>query len=215
MRKPVGGIRMTDLIPSERIERAILIIRGHKVMLDADLAMLYGVSVGRLNEAVKRNRDRFPGDFMFQLSRIEFDNLKQQANDLNLKSQIAITSSDWGGRRSPPYVFTEQGVAMLSSVLRSRRAVKVNIEIMRAFVRFRQILPSNAQLARKLDALEKKYDAQFKVVFDAIRQLMTPPEPPKRKIGFLLKERAAPMEECRAVISTFSESENVEVSGWG
>jgi len=144
-----------------------------------------------LNEAVKRNLDRFPDDFMFQLSQSEFDNLKHQVGDLNLKSQIAISSSDWGGRRHPPYAFTEQGVAMLSSVLRSKRAVRVNIEIMRAFVRLRQILASNAQLARKLYALEKKYDAQFKVVFDAIRQLMTAPEPKKRKIGFLVKERAA------------------------
>jgi len=178
-------------IPTERIERAILIVRGHRVMLDADLAVLYGVSVGRLNEAVKRNRDRFPDDFMFQLSQAEFENLKYQIRELNLKSQIAISSSDWGGRRSPPYAFTEQGVAMLSSVLRSKRAVRANIEIMRAFVRLRQILASNAQLARKLDALEKKYDAQFRVVFDAIRQLMTPAEPKKRRIGFIIRERAA------------------------
>ncbi len=166
-------------------------IRGHKVMLDADLADLYGVSVGRLNESVKRNRDRFPGDFMFQLSEAEFQNLKAHLSNLNLKSQIAISSSGWGGRRHPPYAFTEQGVAMLSSVLRSKRAVQVNIEIMRAFVRLRQILASNTQLARKLEALEKKYDAQFKVVFDAMRQLTTTPEPGKRKIGFLVKERVA------------------------
>lgn len=182
---------MEDAIPTERIERAILMVRGHKVMLDADLAVLYGVSVGRLNEAVKRNRDRFPDDFMFQLSQSEFDNLKHRIGDPNLKSQIAISSSDWGGRRHPPYAFTEQGVAMLSSVLRSKRAVRVNIEVMRAFVRLRQILASNAALARKLDALEKKYDAQFKVVFDAIRQLMTAPEPKKGRIGFLVKEHAA------------------------
>jgi hypothetical protein len=182
--------RKTANIPPERIEKSILLIRGHKVILDADLAVLYGVNVGRLNEAVKRNRDRFPDDFMFQLSEAEFRNLKVGVVDRNLKSQIAISSSEWGGRRHPPYVFTEQGVAMLSSVLRSKRAVQVNIAIMRTFVRLRQILASNAQLARKLDALEEKYDAQFKVVFDAIRQLMTPPEPNKRKIGFLVKERA-------------------------
>ena len=187
----IEGVQMEVGIPTERIERAILIVRGHRVMLDADLAVLYGVSVGRLNEAVKRNRDRFPDDFMFQLSQAEFENLKYQIRELNLKSQIAISSSDWGGRRSPPYAFTEQGVAMLSSVLRSKRAVRANIEIMRAFVRLRQILASNAQLARKLDALEKKYDAQFKVVFDAIRQLMTPAEPKKRRIGFIIRERAA------------------------
>jgi hypothetical protein len=177
--------------PRERIESSILIIRGHKVILDSDLAALYGVNVGRLNEAVKRNRDRFPADFMFQLSREEFDSLRSQIATSNLRSQIATSSFDWGGRRHPPYAFTEQGVAMISSVLRSKRAVQVHIEIMRAFVRLRQILASNAELARKLDALERKYDAQFKVVFDAIRQLMTAPEPNKRKIGFLVKETAA------------------------
>jgi hypothetical protein len=140
---------------------------------------------------VKRNRDRFPVDFMFQLSREEFDLLRSQIATSNLRSQIATSSSDWGGRRHPPYAFTEQGVAMLSSVLRSKRAVQVNIEIMRAFVRLRQMLASNAELSRKMDALEKKYDAQFKVVFDAIRQLMTPPQPKKRKIGFLVEEKAA------------------------
>lgn len=165
-----------SLVPAERIERAILLIRGHKVMLDADLADLYGVSVGRLNEAVKRNRVRFPDDFMFQLTRGEFT---------DLKSQFAISSSRWGGRRHPPYAFTEQGVAMLSSVLRSKRAVRVNVEIMRAFVRLRQMLASHKELARKLEALEKRYDAQFKVVFDAIRELMAPSEPPpRRRIGF-------------------------------
>ena len=115
---------MTNIVPSERIERSILLIRGHKVMLDADLAVLYGVSVGRLNEAVKRNRDRFPDDFMFQLSPPEFHNLKLQIRDLNLKLQTAISSSDWGGRRHPPYVFTKQGVAML---FRLRPSVPGNI----------------------------------------------------------------------------------------
>jgi hypothetical protein len=180
---------MTQQVSAERIEHAILLIRGHRVLLDADLALLYGVSVGRLNESVKRNRHRFPGDFMFQLSEAEFQNLKAQVG--NLKSQFAISSFAWGGRRHPPYAFTEQGVAMLSSVLRSKRAVEVNIEIMRTFVRLRQLLATNAELARKLAALENKYDAQFKVVFDAIRQLMKPPEPKKRKIGFIVSERAA------------------------
>jgi len=128
---------------------------------------------------------------MFQLIRDEFASLRSQIATLNLRSQIAISSSDWGGRRHPPYVFTEQGVAMLSSVLRSKRAVQVNIEIMRAFVWLRQLLASNAQLARKLKALENKYDAQFKLVFDAIPKLMTQPEPKKRKIGFLVEEKAA------------------------
>ena len=176
---------------AERIEQAILLIRGHRVLLDADLALLYGVSVGRLNESVKRNRNRFPDDFMFQLSEAEFQILQAQVGDPNLKSQFAISSSDWGGRRHPPYAFTEQGVAMLSSVLRSKRAVEVNIEIMRIFVRLRQLLAGNAELSRKLEAMEKKYDAQFKVVFDAIRQLMKPPDPKTRKIGFIVSERAA------------------------
>ena len=150
-------------------------------MLSTHLAALYNVEPRALVQAVKRNRERFPGDFMFQLTAAEWE---------NLKSQIVISS--WGGsRRAAPYAFTEQGIAMLSSVLKSRRAIQVNIEIMRAFVRLRQMLASNTQLAGKLAALEKKYDAQFKVVFDAIRQLMTPPQPKKRKIGFLVEEKAA------------------------
>jgi ORF6N domain len=144
------------------------------VILDADLATLYGVSPSRLNEQVKRNLARFPEDFMFRLSNDE---------RANLKSQFAISSS-WGGRRTPPYAFTEQGVAMLSSVLRSPRAVQVNIEIMRAFVRLRQMLQANAELARKLDALEKKNDAQFRVVFDAIRELTASPVKSRKRIGF-------------------------------
>jgi len=163
-----------SLIPVERIEKAILLIRSKKVMLDADLAALYGVDTKVLVQAVKRNINRFPQDFMFQLS---------QEESAILRSQI-VTSSDWGGRRYPPYAFTEQGVAMLSSVLRSPRAIRVNIEIMRAFIRLRQMLASHVELARKLDALEKKYDAQFKEVFEAIRQLMAPPEPKRRSIGF-------------------------------
>jgi len=167
---------------TERIERSILLIRGHRVLLDTHLANLYGVPTKRLNEQVRRNRSRFPGDFMFQLTSEEVE---------SLRSQLATSNQGRGGRRYAPYAFTEQGVAMLSTVLNSERAIRVNIEIMRAFVRLRQILASNVQLARRLDALEKKYDAQFKVVFDAIRELMTPPEPSKRKIGFLAKERAA------------------------
>src|SRR2546425_795770 len=147
-----------QLIPSETIAGRIFLIRGHKVMLSTHLADLYGVEPRVLVQAVKRNRDRFPEDFMFQLTAVEFR---------TLKSQIVISS--WGGlRRAAPYAFTEQGVAMLSSVLRSKRAVRVNIEIMRAFVRLRQMLATHAELARKIEALEKKYDAQFKVVFDAI-----------------------------------------------
>lgn len=171
------------IVPMERITQTILLLRGYKVILDDDLAALYEVETKALNRAVKRNRDRFPDDFMFQLTTEEFDNLRYQSGTSSLRSQIG--TSRWGGRRYPPYAFTEQGVAMLSSILRSDRAIHVNIEIMRAFVRLRQMLASNAQLARKLAALERKYDAQFKVVFDAIRELMTPPEPKKKRpIGF-------------------------------
>jgi hypothetical protein len=175
----------TALVRVERIERSILMMRGQKVMLDIDLAGLYGVSVGRLNEAVKRNKSRFPADFMFQLTMDEFEELKYQNDGTsNLKSQIAISSSRWGGRRHPPYAFTEQGVAMLSSVLRSTRAVQVNVEIMRTFVKLRRWLVTHDDLARRLDTLEKKYDTQFRSVFEAIRQLMLPPEPPRKRIGF-------------------------------
>ncbi|MBI4288183.1 MAG: ORF6N domain-containing protein [Chloroflexi bacterium] len=162
-------------------------------MLDADLAALYGVETKILVQSVKRNIKRFPADFMFQLSKEEFDDLRfhfSTSSDLEgreefgvLRSQI-VTSSGWGGRRYPPYAFTEQGVAMLSSVLRSQRAIQVNIEIMRTFIRLRQMLASHAELARKLDALEKKYDAQFKEVFEVIRQMMATPEPKRPPIGF-------------------------------
>jgi hypothetical protein len=179
-----GGLRRQTmpeyqiLTPTERIERSILLIRGQKVMLSHHLASLYGVQPRMVIQAVKRNIERFPEDFMFQL---DWDEWRI------LKSQIVISSfAEWGGqRRSPPYAFTEQGVAMLSSVLRSPRAVAVNVEIMRAFVRLRQLLLSHADLAKKLDALEQKYDSQFKIVFDAIRQLMAPPPAkPLRFIGF-------------------------------
>ena len=173
-----------SLIPAERIEQAILLIRGQKVMLDNELAALYGVETKSLVRAVKRNIERFPPDFMFQLTVEEFERLRCQLGTSNMDS------SGRGGRRYAPYAFTEQGVAMLSSVLRSPRAVAVNVEIMRAFVRLRRMLASHADLARKLDALERKYDAQFKVVFDAMRQLMQPPEAStkKRRIGFHARE---------------------------
>jgi len=151
-------------VPREWILTAIQLIRQRQVMLDADLAQLYGVETGALTRAVRRNIDRFPSDFMFQLSKGEFDDLKRQSG----------TSSQWGGRRYPPYAFTEQGVAMLSSVLRSSRAVNVNIEIMRAFVQLRRAAATYVDLADKLDELERRYDKQFRVVFDAIRQLMAP-----------------------------------------
>ena len=166
-----------SLIPRTRIEKAILLIRDRKVMLDADSATLYDVETGYLVRQMKRNVERFPDDFMFQLTKEEFADLRTHSG----------SSGSWGGRRYPPYAFTEQGVAMLSSVLHSERAVALNIEIMRAFVRLREMLASHANLARKLAALERKYDRQFKVVFDAIRELMAPPSPQDdkgRRIGF-------------------------------
>lgn len=159
----------------ELIEQRIYTIRGQRVMLSADLAALYDVEPRALVQAVKRNSERFPADFMFQLSADEF---------ANLKSQIVIPS--WGGaRRANPYAFTEQGVAMLSSVLRSKRAIEVNIAIMRAFVKLRGMLASHKELTQRLDEMEQRYDSQFKAVFQAIRQLMEPPPaPPRRRIGF-------------------------------
>ena len=163
-------------LPVERIETRILTIRGHRVLLDADLAEMYGVPTKRLNEAVRRNLTRFPDDFMFQLTAEEVD---------SLRSQFATLKTGRGQHRKYfPYAFTEQGVAMLSTVLSSERAIQVNVAIMRAFVQLRGMLTSNAELSRKLNALERKYDAQFKVVFEAIRELMEPPKKERRKIGF-------------------------------
>ncbi len=164
---------MNDLIPQQLIESKILLLRGKKVMLDKDLAALYGVETFNLNKAVKRNIDRFPEDFMFQLNTEEFKSLT-----------FHFGISSWGGTRKLPYAFTENGVAMLSSVLNSRRAVQVNIQIMRTFTRIREMLATHKDLQKKIEDMEKKYDAQFKVVFDAIRELMRPPETKKRKIGF-------------------------------
>jgi hypothetical protein len=164
-------------VADEGIGRAILLLRGQRVILDADLARLYGVATKNLVKAVQRNPQRFPSDFMFQLSNQEVVRLRFQFG----------TSNTRGGRRYAPYAFTEQGITMLSSVLRSERAVHVNIEIMRAFVGLRRMLASNQALARRLSELEAKYDSQFRVVFDAIRELMTVPEPRprKRQIGFV------------------------------
>jgi hypothetical protein len=167
---------MTDIISQELIEKKIYMIRGYKVMIDKDLADLYEVETKIFNRAVKRNSDRFLPDFMFQLTKKEAESLRFQIG--------TSKTSGRGGRRYLPYVFTEQGVAMLSGILKSKRAVRVNIEIMRAFIKLRQMLASNAQLSRKLKNLEKKYDEQFKVVFEAIYKLMAPPEKKKRKIGF-------------------------------
>lgn len=176
------------LIPPDRIERSILWIRGTKVLLDEELAEMYGVETKTLVRQVKRNLDRFPDDFMFQLTAEEWE---------SLRCQIGTSNAGRGGRRYAPFVFTEQGIAMLSSVLHSERAVRVNIEIMRAFVRLRQMLASNAELARKLEMLEQKYDAQFKVVFDAIRQLMTSPDIEPKSVGFhaILDERRSKRKE--------------------
>ncbi len=174
------------MIP-EIIEKRILLIRGQRVLLSLDLAPLYEVEHKVLMQAVRRNLDRFPDDFMFQLTQEEFAILKSQ-----FVTSSGVKGTHWGGIRKLPFAFTEQGVAMLSSVLHSKRAVRVNIEIMRAFVRLRQLLATHKDLAGKLEELEKKYDEQFAVVFRAIRQLMTPPEPPpKRRIGFGVEEPKA------------------------
>jgi ORF6N domain len=183
---------MSVSIPAERIELRILVMRAQRVMLDADLATLYGVPTKALNRAVKRNRERFPGDFMFRLTKEEAKHLRRQNGTSSTPPPRAVAGS-WGGRRYLPYVFTEQGVAMLSSVLRSRRAILVNVEIMRAFVRLRTLAWSVAELRQRIDGLERKYDVQFKVVFDAIRELMAPPLPgEKRRIGFRPEASGAP-----------------------
>lgn len=173
---------MKTLVPIELIASKIYLIRGIKVMLDRDLAELYGVETRSLIQGVKRNIERFPSDFMLQLTKEEFD---------SLRSQIVISKGK-GGRRYLPYVFSEQGVAMLSSVLKSKRAIEVNIAIMRAFVQLRRTLDSHSELARKLADLEKRFeshDEQIQAIFEAIRQLMAPPDKPKKKIGFTVKEK--------------------------
>ncbi|MGH9874764.1 MAG: ORF6N domain-containing protein [Pyrinomonadaceae bacterium] len=167
------------IISVEQIENMILLVRGEKVILDSALAALYGVSTMRLNERVSRNKRRFPSDFVFRLAKDEWK---------SLISQIAISKTGRGGRRTLPYVFTEHGAIMAANVLSSQQAVEVSVQVVRAFVRLRQILTSNLELARKLDQLEKKYDHQFKVVFQAIRQLMEPPPPKTKPIGFRPKE---------------------------
>ena len=161
-------------VPAERILHSIHVLRGERILLDADLADLYQVETRVLVQAVKRNLGCFPGDFMFQLSEKEW---------ADLKSQFVISSS-WGGRRTAPYAFTELGVAMLSSVLNSERAIQANISIMRAFTQLRGMLAAHADLARKMESLERKYDGQFRVVFEAIRDLMAPPASAKKPLGF-------------------------------
>jgi hypothetical protein len=166
-----GSVR--TLIPTERIEQAILLIRGQKVMLDADLAAIYGVTTKRLNEQFKRNHDRFPADFAFQLTPEEFDNLRSQ-----------FATSSWGGRRYPPLAFTEHGVVMLAAVLNSPTAITTSVEVVRTFIRLRELLATHRELGRRLDELETKYDKQFAIVFDAIRKLMGPSKQKPRAMGY-------------------------------
>ena len=179
---------MAIILKPENVAQLVLLIRGEKVMLDADLATLYGVSTKALNQAFRRNRNRFPSDFVFQLTRAEYDSMRSQivtglAPSKRMRSQIVTASRR--NLSALPYAFTEQGVAMLSSVLRSSRSVEVNIAIMRTFVQLRRLMDSNSDLARKIEGLEKKYDEQFAVVFAAIKQLISPPTgPPKKRIGF-------------------------------
>ena len=170
--------QMPTTVLMERITSKIFLVRKQKVMLDRDLAELYGVETKVLKQAVKRNIDRFPHDFMFELTSDEFQNLRSQ-----------IVTSSWGGTRYIPMAFTEQGVAMLSSVLRSKRAVQVNIQIMRAFTQLRQMLSTHKDLKKKIDAMERKYDQQFQVIFEAIKQLLETEATPKKKIGFTVKEK--------------------------
>jgi ORF6N domain len=189
-----------EIIPTEQIALRIRHFRGEKVLLDFDLAALYGVETRALNQAVRRNADRFPADFMFQLSSEETETLSQlvtpsvAGHDVSNSSQIVMSSSKYRGKRYRPYAFTEQGVAMLSSVLNSESAVKMNIAIMRAFVQLRRALETNRELARRFSELERridKHDAEIAAILEAIRQLMAPPEKPRREIGFHVREEAA------------------------
>ena len=176
MSKSTGSI-----IPIERIQQCIYLVRKHKVMLDRDLAQLYGVQTGALVRAVKRNIERFPTDFMFQLTKAEYE--------IFLRCQIGTSKEGRGGRRYMPYAFTEQGVAMLSSVLRSKRAVEVNIAIMRTFVKLREILTTNSALRRKIEAMERQYDEQFKLVFKVLSEMVMPTPKSKSQIGYLTESR--------------------------
>ena len=169
-----------SIVPAERIEQRIILIRGQKVMLDRDLAELYGIETKTLKQAVRRNIDRFPDDFMFLLDREEVAILRSQF--------VTSKTEGRGGTRYLPMAFTEQGVAMLSSVLKSKQAVEMNIAIMRTFVQLRKMLESHVELANKLEELESKYDEQFRIVFDALRELMASPEPNKNPIGFHVRE---------------------------
>jgi cell division septum initiation protein DivIVA len=171
---------MTTLVPVERIARKIYLMRSVKVMLDRDLAELYNVETSQLKRAVRRNIDRFPSDFMFELTKTELE---------DWRCQFGTSKSDKMGLRHKPMAFTEQGVAMLSSILRSKRAIHVNIQIMRAFTQLRKMLSTNEDLRQKIESMEKKYDEQFQIVFEAIKQLIETDEKPKKKIGFTVKEK--------------------------
>ncbi|HWX17689.1 MAG TPA: ORF6N domain-containing protein [Chthoniobacterales bacterium] len=180
---------MAIVLKPENVAKLVFFIRGEKVMLDVDLAKLYGVTTKALNQAMRRNKSRFPEDFAFRLSREEFESMRSQIVTTSrdrpgIWSQIVTTSQKYRRSDSLPVAFTEQGVAMLSSVLRSSRAVEVNIAIMRTFVQLRRLMDTNRDLARKIDALERKYDEQFSVVFAAIKELIAPPPPLKKTIGF-------------------------------
>lgn len=181
---------MNALIPVEVIERKILLIRGEKVMLDTDLAELYDVPTKRLNEQVKRNADRFPADFAFQLTAEEWKNVKALNDEAN-RSQFATGSQKHRNPRFMPWAFTEHGAIMAATMLNSKQAVAMSVHVVRAFVKLRELLGTHKDLAWKIEEMEKKYDSQFRVVFDAIRQLMTPPETKKRKIGFEVRESRA------------------------
>ena len=171
---------MTKIVPMERITSKIFLIRKQKVMLDRDLAELYGVETKVLKQSVRRNIKRFPKDFMFELTTKEFS---------DWRSQFVTSKSDKMGLRIPPFAFTEHGVLMLSSVLKSERAIQVNIVIMRAFVKLREMLSTHKDLKRKIESIEKKYDEQFQIVFEAIKQLLSEEDKPKKKIGFTVKEK--------------------------
>ena len=176
----------TSIVPIERIYRSILLIRGHKIILDKDLAELYGVETKALTRAVRRNNERFPGDFMFRLTMQEFENLRRH-----------FGASSWGGRRYHPYAFTEQGVAMLSSVLRSKRAIAVNIAIIRTFVKLREILTTNEALRRKIESMEGKYEEQFKLIFKVLSEMVMADSKPKSQIGFLTKAKGSALKKAK------------------
>jgi hypothetical protein len=181
--------RNESLIPIERIEQKIYVIRGERVILDSDLASIYGVTTTRFNEAIKRNSNRFPGDFIFQLTADEHEALKSHIaisnNEGSLTSQNATSKKGRGGRRYLPYVFTEHGALMAANVVKSDQAVDASVQVVRAFVKMRTMLASHTELSKKINDLEKKYDSQFKSVFEAIKRLMLPPVKPRGGIGFV------------------------------